>query len=555
MNRIPTFKSLSSLATGLRPGRVLHWAARPRFRRASGGSKLFTALGALCLFTFFTFYTQPAWSQSDNLVSKGTGMLFTSEDQAWLFDENNLSYSQINFFTSPPEIYAFEREENALTGGFLTAETVVGHPLDERQDSTRTVKLIQFSLDDPDDEREIFNMIVPDLGESDGVSIRDALEAGDSLYLALGVGGLGLSLIENRVSTGEITLAASFQLWKWTDSSNTLNSDSCRNNDLCPASVFEPESGTSLASVDVVESVPGPGGSAIVLAGSGGSTPGRGLWRWVPGEDTLSAVTSENLHRQPIQKIDRNPANGLVWVFTEDGYYVSSDSGQTFSTPAGISNDKVISLREPRLAFSGDTTLINFDFSGRRPGVVYFEGNTLLTNDGEDPGTFEYFLDPRLEIARSLELGALGAVRRSGSRAFVAGTKTQGLYYLLEGEAVEEEVWLNINRQTPVEKNLKEVITFPTMYNGTDDVGIGYQLEKSARVTITVYNYAMEKVRTLVNNRPRTGGASRSENPEEDRWDGRDNNGELVSAGLYYIEVSSDKGETGWGKAMVLIGR
>jgi flagellar hook assembly protein FlgD len=86
-------------------------------------------------------------------------------------------------------------------------------------------------------------------------------------------------------------------------------------------------------------------------------------------------------------------------------------------------------------------------------------------------------------------------------------------------------------------------------------VNLGYRLKKDGKVTITVYNYAMEKVKTLVKSAPRKAGGSRSEVVSEDRWDGKDASGRNVSVGVYYILVQSDKGEKGWGKAIAVRGR
>jgi flagellar hook assembly protein FlgD len=86
-------------------------------------------------------------------------------------------------------------------------------------------------------------------------------------------------------------------------------------------------------------------------------------------------------------------------------------------------------------------------------------------------------------------------------------------------------------------------------------VRIGYRLKKSGRVTITIYDYAMEKVRVIVRNAPRQGGIARSESISEDRWDGRDSGGHLVSVGTYYIHVVSDQGEAAFGKVICVRGR
>ena len=54
---------------------------------------------------------------------------------------------------------------------------------------------------------------------------------------------------------------------------------------------------------------------------------------------------------------------------------------------------------------------------------------------------------------------------------------------------------------------------------------------------------------------PLSGGAPDCQLLIEDRWDGRDRSGRLVSVGTYYILVESDQGEKGWGKAIHLRGR
>ncbi|MCD6024542.1 MAG: hypothetical protein K0Q91_1458, partial [Fibrobacteria bacterium] len=58
-----------------------------------------------------------------------------------------------------------------------------------------------------------------------------------------------------------------------------------------------------------------------------------------------------------------------------------------------------------------------------------------------------------------------------------------------------------------------------------------------------------------VRNAPRQGGIARSENIGEDRWDGRDSGGRLVSVGTYYVRVESDQGEAAFGKVICVRGR
>src|SRR5690606_9046928 len=114
------------------------------------------------------------------------------------------------------------------------------------------------------------------------------------------------------------------------------------------------------------------------------------------------------------------------------------------------------------------------------------------------------------------------AVASSGNAAVLAaGASLRGLYYRrLDLPATDFE---NINRLRTLQGGLAEVITFPTVLAAsacsepTEYSRIGYRLKKDGRVTITVFNYGMEKVRTVVKNKSRRGGVPRSENLAEDR--------------------------------------
>jgi flagellar hook assembly protein FlgD len=65
----------------------------------------------------------------------------------------------------------------------------------------------------------------------------------------------------------------------------------------------------------------------------------------------------------------------------------------------------------------------------------------------------------------------------------------------------------------------------------------------------------MEQVKVLVKSDFRQGDVARSENFSKDRWDGTDKGGVEVAPGMYYVHVASDKGESGWGKVMIVKGK
>ena len=77
-------------------------------------------------------------------------------------------------------------------------------------------------------------------------------------------------------------------------------------------------------------------------------------------------------------------------------------------------------------------------------------------------------------------------------------------------------------------------------------ITVGSSLSSRA-VSIEIFDFGMNRVRTLINN------AQRSGNTEFDEiWDGRDDDGDQVANGVYFYRVTVDDGEPRFGKILVL---
>lgn len=69
----------------------------------------------------------------------------------------------------------------------------------------------------------------------------------------------------------------------------------------------------------------------------------------------------------------------------------------------------------------------------------------------------------------------------------------------------------------------------------------------AANVTIEIFDFGMNRVRTVVKD------ASRSGTTEYDElWNGKDDNNQKVANGVYFYRVEMNGGDTAWGKIMVL---
>jgi len=76
---------------------------------------------------------------------------------------------------------------------------------------------------------------------------------------------------------------------------------------------------------------------------------------------------------------------------------------------------------------------------------------------------------------------------------------------------------------------------------------IRYRPKSDGGVTVKIYDFAMQLVKTLEDNQGHLGGVE-----YEVVWDGRNGKGEIVANGVYFFKVEAPGGQTEWGKVVVL---
>ncbi|MBF0431689.1 MAG: hypothetical protein HQK83_10445 [Fibrobacteria bacterium] len=492
-------------------------------------------------------------------------MLVSADPFLWVFETEGTGYSRVNLFSTPIEVITDKREDKP---GFLSAVGLGNHIFAGVSECGDDSVWNEGFLTLGEDENNFFAYKIRTSGGADAgddplagkckdilIKPKDFALVGSLLAVNLGNGGIAFLQVEEK--EGQILPVLDDTLFTTFLDEDGILTDGlhCGSNSMCsteplysiPAPLYYSIEDIALLSINSDSTY------IFVLGSITGDTKTH-LYRGLVGSDTLMELEGTAFDSSSVQKFFVNPHNSLVWAFTQNRIFVSNDYGQSFqipSKPDSIPYSLVHTLQEPNMAFFGDTSIISFGFS-QNPGLVLFQGDSMLTNEGEESDSYSYFLEKSLNfLPKNILLGEIAIVRKNSDAAIVLGTKSQGLFYLKIGDTK----WANLNRQRRLDKSLKEVITFPTIFDGSKDVGIGYQIEKTADVTIKVFNYAMEPVRTILNNERRAGGAARSEDPQKDKWDGKDRNGQYVSAGVYYIMIKTSKGEKGWGKVMVVKGR
>ncbi|MCS7012010.1 MAG: hypothetical protein RMI34_03640 [Chloroherpetonaceae bacterium] len=280
-------------------------------------------------------------------------------------------------------------------------------------------------------------------------------------------------------------------------------------------------------------------------------------------------------------------SDGAVWVGTVDGICRTDDPDALYPswvkfnrTFGGLSGNWVTAIREqpatPRLgraiwaatwqaesrqeAFgvswtrdngnSWQTALLGeriYDFAFRGDTVYAVGTNGLfISPDGGETWLNRRGVqdrdNPRLLIQPQAEMFALGIEPLGRSERLWLGSE--------DGTATSTDggnTWKILRADLPVPEGTK-TYAYPNPFAPRLDgsVRIRYALSQPARVTIRIYDFAMNLVKTVVQNAPR----SRSE--EEDFWNGRSDAGTKVANGVYFYIIQADGQKPLYGKIMVL---
>ena len=95
-----------------------------------------------------------------------------------------------------------------------------------------------------------------------------------------------------------------------------------------------------------------------------------------------------------------------------------------------------------------------------------------------------------------------------------------------------------------------ELYAAPVPFSPSRGLGIcrfHYRPSQSGNVTIEIFDFAMRRVATVIENAPRQGGIQY----DTDSWDGRNEKGDFVANGTYFFRIDFG-GEKKWGKLVVL---
>ena len=191
----------------------------------------------------------------------------------------------------------------------------------------------------------------------------------------------------------------------------------------------------------------------------------------------------------------------------------------------------------------------NFGFFGTTVYVATDTGLFSSCDEGQswvfktlfkDPATREQVLAPTVYAA---------ATRASDSTLFI-GT-FDGLVTTKEVGCYESNY--NVTQVSAALSSPTSTYAYPNPFSPLQGITrIHYRVDnpgvtRTGQVTIEIFDFAMNPVRTLIRNAPRSNDVE-----QNDVWDGISDSGSHLANGVYFYSVRIDNGDRRWGKILVI---
>ncbi len=278
-----------------------------------------------------------------------------------------------------------------------------------------------------------------------------------------------------------------------------------------------------------------------------------------------------------------------LWVGSAGGVHKSTDHGESWVTfshqnqPEGISGNFVVALALQRTGAgkilwaatvealdSDEFRAVSKTSDGGLTWEILLEGE-FAHNFGIDPVSGAVYVATDNSVFKSLDSGETWAFfplivdSESGEKVLtteITSVKPENGIRLwigtIDGLAMtpDEGITWKIYRvfQIPGAGGVPDTYAYPNPFSplrhnvagGDGHVRFQYTARNNEQVTVRVYDFALNLVKTVVEGKERQPGSY------SEAWDGRNETGDSVANGVYFYKVSFSSGDSAWGKVMVV---
>jgi photosystem II stability/assembly factor-like uncharacterized protein len=285
-------------------------------------------------------------------------------------------------------------------------------------------------------------------------------------------------------------------------------------------------------------------GDDTLYVGTGGginkSTDGGISWTKMNRTNQINPISGNH-----IWKISYNHYDNSIWAATWKAEGQTEFWAVSFSYDGG--NNWKITLPNTRAM---DITFRPFSVSSADIIVASQDGLFRSGNNGQTWLAAPEIYDDATKISvNTKHFRAVQSQIVSSETAFIwIGSLANGLIRFEDKKNMWNGNWkVFLKSGEFTVKN--ESFAFPNPFSPvTRSTRIKYSTEKNADVTIRIFDFGMNLVRTIIQNAPRGKNEEQFEN-----WDGRDQSGKIVPNGVYFYRIDVGPDEPIFGKIMVLM--
>jgi hypothetical protein len=117
----------------------------------------------------------------------------------------------------------------------------------------------------------------------------------------------------------------------------------------------------------------------------------------------------------------------------------------------------------------------------------------------------------------------------------------------------ESGMWTGTWKLFIASQPVEETYAYPNPFNPkTDLLKIKYNITSPDQITIRIFDFGMNYVRTVIQNADRNPQHMVDKSGAVDYWDGRDDSGRTVANGVYFYRVEKSSGDPIYGKILVI---
>jgi hypothetical protein len=149
------------------------------------------------------------------------------------------------------------------------------------------------------------------------------------------------------------------------------------------------------------------------------------------------------------------------------------------------------------------------------------------------------------EVVRRYFPSGIYAVETVGSSIWAGGA--DGTVFTSNYDPGETE-WTIYRSQLRADEHFAYPTPFSPISSTRQGTTIHYMPPQTTDVTIRVFDFNLDLVATVVDGETRPGGVE----ADNDVWDGRNDEGEIVANGIYFYQIELGTGEDWWGKVAVV---